>query len=257
MQKIIKLYKYFSDKRYSTIAGTLVYFLIMSITPFMLWLTLLVGNIDIESVVSNRMFAAVSPAIGYFSRSAESAAGGAGIILLATSLYSSTNFFYHLRRSGEIIYDCDRAKGGLRLRLASGALVVGSIIAFAVVAALLVSGEKLLNRVLSSTMSRIITDLIVVFAALCVATLLNLFACPYKIKLSQVLPGSFLTSALWLVFAVGFTVYLHLANPSRLYGRIASLIIFFIWCYIMTNCLVIGFIYNGRFLTEKKRKSLF
>ena len=117
MQKIIETFKLYSDKRFSTIAGTLVYFLLMSIAPFTLWLTLVFGNVDVERFLSNELFESISPFLRSLKHSAESAASGAGLIFLATSLYSSTNFFYHLRRSGEIIYDSPRVRGGFKLRL--------------------------------------------------------------------------------------------------------------------------------------------
>ena len=103
--KIISTFRYYSDKRFSTIAGTLVYFLLMSITPFLFWLTLVFGDVHIEELLNHNFFESVAPFLRYLKDSAESAASGAGIVLLVTSLYSSTNFFYHLRRSGEIIYD--------------------------------------------------------------------------------------------------------------------------------------------------------
>ena len=79
-----------------------------------------------------------------------------------------------------------------------------------------------------------------------VAALLNLFICPYKITLKEVITGSLLTVLLWLVCGGGFVVYLRFADPVRLYGRIASIIVFLLWCYLMMNSFVIGVIYNGR-----------
>ena len=125
MRNAVNLFKYFSDKRFSTIAGTLVYFLLMSIAPFSLWLTLVFGNvsINVERIMSHELFENVSPFLHYLKSSAEGAASGAGIILLVTTLYSSTNFFYHFRRSGEIIYNSSRVKGGIKLRLVSLLLI--------------------------------------------------------------------------------------------------------------------------------------
>ena len=91
--KIAATVKFYSDKKFSTIAGTLVYFLLMSIAPFTLWLTLVFGNIDAERFLSHEIFDSVSPVLRYMKQSAESAVSGAGIIFLLTSLYSSTNFF--------------------------------------------------------------------------------------------------------------------------------------------------------------------
>lgn len=257
MHKIIALYNYFSDKRYSTIAGTLVYFLLMSITPFLFWLTLLAGNVDISKIISHEIFAAVEPVVSYMQKSAESAVGGAGILLLATSLYSSTNFFYHLRRSGEIIYGEKRRKGGIRLRLSSLGVIALIIIAVAAVAVITVIGYDYLTAFMPENVVDIIVYTFVILISVGVAYLLNIFACPYKLEFEQAIAGSLLTTILWVIFAAGFTVYLNFANPSRLYGKIAALIVFLLWCYLMTNSLVIGIIYNGMYLTEKKPKKLF
>ncbi len=256
MNKILKLYKYFSDKRFSTIAGTLVYFLLMSIAPFTLWLTLVCGNVDIERFLSHDFFAAVSPFLRSLKSSAESAASGAGIIFLVTTLYSSTNFFYHLRRSGEIIYNSPRVKGGFRLRLASLFLIFGAFFSAAVLAAMSVTGSWLLDKFLPFYISDVITYTVITAAAFLVALVLNLFACPYKLKASEVIPGSLLTTALWLLFIVGFNVYTVFANPEKLYGKIAALIIFLLWCYIMMSSFVIGIIYNGMFKSRREYKNL-
>ena len=257
MSKIISLYKYFSDKRFSTIAGTLVYFLLMSIAPFVLWLTLVCGNIDIERFLSTEFFAAVSPVLRYLKSSAESAASGAGMILLITSLYSSTNFFYHLRRSGEIIYNSRRVKGGLRLRIASLLLIFSTFLVAALLTAMSVTGSWLLDKLLPFFIADIITYSIITATAFTAALILNIFACPYKIKASEATPGSLLTTSLWLIFIVGFNIYTAFANPEKLYGKIAAIIIFLLWCYLMMSSFVIGIIYNGMFKTKREYKKLF
>lgn len=256
MRKVIELFKYFSDKRFSTIAGTLVYFLLMSIAPFILWLTLVCGNVNVERFLSNELFESVSPVLRYMKASAESAASGAGIVLLVTTLYSSTNFFYHLRRSGEIIYDSSRRKGGLRLRLASLLLIFASILLLALLAGVTVTGSWILEKFLPSYIADIFVCTCVTAVAFAVALVLNLFTCPYKRKVKEVVPGSLLTTALWIVFLMGFSVYMYFANPERLYGKIASIIIFLLWCYVMMSCFVIGVIYNGMYKTRREYKEL-
>ncbi len=257
MHAIINNYKYFSDKRFSTISGTLVYFLLMSITPFILWLTLFFGNIDFERFLSHELFVSVSPFLRYIKSSAENAASGAGLILLLTTLYSSTNFFYHLRRSGEIIYGSKQVKGGIRLRLASLFLIFAAFILLAALAATSIMGTRVLERFLPTFLSDAILYVFITATAFAVALVLNLFACPYRLKVKEAVPGSLLTTALWLVFLIGFTVYLQFATPERLYGRIASLIVFLLWCYVMMNCFVIGVIYNGKFKINNEYKRFF
>ncbi len=254
--------KYYTDKRFSTIAGTLVYFLLMSITPFMLWLTLVIGNIDVSRFLNHRLLEGASPILRYLKNSAESAADGAGvsgtggisIIFLATSLYSSTNFFYHLRRSGEIIYEASDTKSGLRLRLMSVGLICAAIISIALVAAVSVIGTAFTEKFLPVWLSNSISLIFITALMFGTAVILNIFACPQKLKLANAAVGSLLTTALWLIIGAGFGVYLKFASPEKLYGKIASLIVFLLWCYVMMCCFVVGMINNGKFATARNYK---
>ncbi len=245
------LYKYFTDKRFSTISGTLVYFLLMSVAPFLFWLTLIVGSVDLSSVLSNSLFEAISPVLGYLKTSAEGATGSAGVVLIVTSLWSSTNFFYHLRRSGEIIYDKKVCKGGLRLRFASLLIVFATLFFVAGAAAVPFLSYNVLDFIMPTAVADVISIIFLSMFALFAAYLLNLFACPYKLTFDAAMPGSLLTTALWLLGATGFTVYLRFANPQKLYGAIAAIIVFLLWCYVMINALVLGIIYNSRYLPDR------
>lgn len=251
MKKLLALYRHFADKRYSTIAGTLVYFLLMSIAPTLLWLALIAGRIDLQGMVSHTFFKAIEPILNYLNSAAQDAASGAGIVLLATSLYSSTNFFYHLRRSGEIIYDCERGKGGVKLRLAAAGIVLAVIVCFSAVAAVLIACAGIVD-LMPRPLADCISLTVLAVGSFNAALLLNLFACPFRLYFRDALPGSLLTTALWLVLAAGFTVYMNFADPSRLYGAVAAVIVFLLWCYVMTSSLVIGVIYNSTFVAKRR-----
>lgn len=251
MSKVFEEIRYFSDKRFSTLAGTLVYFLLMSVTPFLFWLAIIVGEIDLSFVTDNEIFSAVTPVLEYLQTSAKGATGGAGIILIVTSLWSSTNFFYHLRRSGEIIYDSRLKKNGLSLRFSSLLAVFATIILLAFAAAIPFLGLGVLTTIMPEWLAQTISIIFLTMAAFFVALLLNIFACPYKIGFENTVQGVFLTVLLWLVFAVGFTVYLRFADPTRLYGAVAAVIVFLLWCYLMVNSLVIGIIYNRKNCTYR------
>lgn len=255
ISKIRATVKFYSDKRFSTIAGTLVYFLLMSIAPFILWLTLLLGSVNIEQVLPSGLFNSISPFISYLEASAQSAAGGAGIILLITSLYSSTNFFYHLRRSGEIVYGSLRVKGGVRLRIISAVFIVLSVLLLSFLVPVAVSARFILLTFMPEILCDIISMVFLTVLAFAVAILLNLFACPYRLKPSQAIPGSLLTTILWVIFVLGFAVYVQFASPGKLYGAIASIIVFLLWCYFMMCCFVIGMIKNGADITRRTYKT--
>ena len=256
MGKLIDVVKHFSDKRFSTIAGTLVYFLLMSIAPFILWLTIVFGSIDFERFLSNELFESVSPVLRYLKDSAENAASGAGIVFLVTTLYSSANFFYHLRRSGEIVYASERNKHGIKLRLVSMFLIILAVVLIAVTAGIAVTGKWILDEFLPFYISDTVSYIFLTATAFATILVLNIFACPYKLKAEDMVPGSLLTIGLCIIFLIGFTVYVQFADPERLYGKIASLIIFLLWCYAMMCCFVIGLIYNSTFKVERTYKTL-
>ena len=256
MRKIISIFRYYSDKRFSTIAGTLVYFLLMSIAPFLLWLSLLLGSFDLEGILSVELFESISPFLGYLKESAQTAASGAGIILLVTSLYSSTNFFYHLRRSGEIIYGSSRVKGGIKLRFISVVYIILAILLIAMLGGAFFAAQFILRYVLPPFLAELILIIFVAEAAFGVAVLMNFVACPYKLRLYDVVTGSLLTTVLWMGFIVGFAIYVKFGSPAKLYGAIASVIVFLLWSYAMMCCLVVGMINNGSFKKERKYKKL-
>lgn len=88
-----EVYRYYSDKRFTTVAGTLVYFFLMSLAPFLFWLSMFFGEVDLEKLASFAIFDAIMPFLKELQNSAGGATSGAGIILMVTTLYSSTNFF--------------------------------------------------------------------------------------------------------------------------------------------------------------------
>lgn len=256
MRTIIEEIRYFSDKRFSTLAGTLVYFLLMSVTPFLFWLTLLAGNVDLSFITSHAIFSAVEPVVDYLQTAAKSATGGAGIILILTTLWSSTNFFYHLRRSGEIIYGVEFQRGGIKLRIYSILIVLAVILALSLIAVVPIFSAAFLEEIMPSSVAEVISTVFLIMFAFLAAYLLNVFACPYKLRFDEVAAGVLLTVTLWVLCAVGFSIYLRFASPQKLYGAIAALIVFLLWCYLMVNSLVIGIIYNGKYALRVERKSL-
>lgn len=256
IKKILTTVKYYTARRFSTIAGTLVYFLLMSIAPFIVWLSLLVGSVEVEHFLSGAMFQSISPFINYLKSSAQHAASGAGILLLATSLYSSTNFFYHLRRSGEIIFGSKRVKGGIKLRIISAIIIILAILISAFLGAFTFAGKFILQTFMPKVLCDLISLIFGIMLTFAFVLLLNLFACPYRLKISEALSGSILTTVLWILFIMGFAIYLQFASPGKLYGAIASVIIFLLWCYFMMCCFVIGMIKNGSDITKRQYKKL-
>ena len=90
--RVRSAYGYLASKKYTTLAGTMAFFLVLSIVPFLFWLTLIFGrlNIDYDQIFDLEIFAGIRDFLFYLRDSAKSATVGA-------SRHSSGNhlvFFY-------------------------------------------------------------------------------------------------------------------------------------------------------------------
>ena len=266
MEQLRKTYRYVKEKyelltvkKYTTLAGTLVFFLNMSIVPLSFWLTLLIGKLPVntEQILQLPIFDSVKNVLLYVQKEAANATGGASLLLLVTTLYSATNLFYQMRRSGEIVYDYHRKKQGLRLRL--GALALMFVLMLTVVAFLLLFavGTFLFSRYVSGVLERIADYSLLAVLSFLLVWLLNAYICPYKTPMKQFLPGTALTVGAWAVAVAGFTVYLKISNMDKLYGALSAIIVFLLWLYILMICFIVGVIFNSdRIKTERRAKNL-
>ena len=226
--------------------------------PFLFWLTFLFGRleIDFDRILDLEIFAEFKDILHYLREQAQSAQAGASVILLATTLYSSTNLFYHMRRSGEIIYGCGRDKGGLALRISAVALIFVVMLLFVAGASLLLLGTALLRRILPSFAAQVAVYALLGAIAFLFLLLLNVYICPYRIGARSAVWGSLLTLLLGGLASFGFSVYAHLGTMEKLYGAAVFLIVFLLWLYVLMVCFVIGVILNC-YLLEKDNSAKF
>lgn len=247
-------YEYLKSKKYSTVAGALVYFFIMSAVPLLFWLSLLFGRAIGENygaILELKIFSGFDKLITYIIESASSAAAGsAGIILPVTTLYSSTSLFYHFRRIGEIIYGT-HGGNGIKVRLAALALMFLVITAMAVIIASFSAAYYVIYLYVGGLTAKIALYAFLFAAAFLFAVILNLYICPFRLKIGDVVTGSAITSLLWAVSAAAFVVYLYFADAEKLYGAVSAVIVFLLWLYVMMNCFVIGAV----FISARVKKS--
>ena len=239
-------FSYLSSKKYTTLAGTMAFFLVMSVVPFLFWLTLLFGrlNIDFTRIFELGIFSEVKDLILYFRDSAQSATAGASVVLLVTTLYSSTNLFYHMRRSGEIIYDSRRKKGSIALRLSAlGLIFLVMLLLFSGIGVFLL-GNDILVRIFPSFVAQIGVYALFGVFAFALVLLLNLYICPYRIGVRSAVWGSLLTVLLGGLASFGFSVYTQFSSMEKLYGAAVFFILFLLWLYLLMLCFVIGVVFN-------------
>ena len=263
MRKVSKVYQYLkakylllSIKKYTTLAGTLVFFLIMSIMPLSFWLTLVIGRlpIDTEKILSLSVFSSVKNVLQYVQEEASNATAGASLILIFTTLYSSSNLFYQMRRSGEIIYDYQYQKKSLRIRFGAFILLI-IVMAAAVVGLLLFAlGSFLFAQILPSAWEKFADYLLLIGMAYWLAILLNMYICPYKEKMRSFLPGVTVTVVAWILAIIGFSTYLKISSMSKLYGALSTVIVFLLWLYVLMICFIVGVILNSEKIVQKRKK---
>lgn len=262
MEKLRKLYErvrekyaFISSKKYTTLAGTLVFFLVMSIVPLSFWLSLLVAKLPVDTnlILDLPVFDSVKNVIEYVRKEAANATTGVSLLLLLTTLYSATNLFYQMRRSGEIIYDFRRTKKSVRLRigaLALMAIVLAMIIVFLLLFAF---GAFVLSKLLSKLWERVLDYVLLAILSFLLVMLLNVYICPYKVHPKRFLLGTCITLVTWAAAIFGFSLYLKISNVGRLYGALSAVIIFLLWLYVLMICFIIGVILNSEKITEEKR----
>lgn len=257
-EKIRGAFTYLSRKKYTTLAGTMAFFLVMSVVPFLFWLTLLFGklNINYTQIFDLEIFVEVKDIILYLRDAAQSATTGASLVLLITTLYSSTNLFYHMRRSGEIIYECTRKKAGVLIRLSAVGLIFIVMLVFIAGVALFLMGNALLSRLFPFFVAQVAVYALFGLFMLGLLLLLNLYICPYRIGFKNVIWGSLLTLLLGGIASFGFTIYASFGSMQKLYGAAVFLILFLLWLYLLMICFVIGVILNC-FLMEQDKKRQF
>lgn len=251
-------YRILAEKKFTTIAGTLVYFLIMSVTPFAFWLTLLFGRLNIgsERLLDLPIFESVKNILLYIRDEANKATTGASVFFIAATLYSATSFFYHMRKSGEIIYDYRRQKHGFLVRL--GALLLLFVVMFVSIASILVftGGSFIFSRLFPRWLEVTADYFLLIVVSFGIALLLNVYICPYRSKLRKLFPGTLITVAAWAVALVGFAGYLKIGNTGRLYGALSAIIVFMLWLYVLMICFVAGVVFNSKRISSRESKKL-
>ena len=265
MKRLRSAYRYLKEKydllalrKYTTIAGTLVFFLLMSIVPFVFWLTLIVGRlpINVEDVLSLSVFGSVREVLIYVQNEARNATAGASFLLLFTTLYSATNLFYQMKRSGELIYDYRPEKQGWRLRLGALLLLIIVMATVVVFLSIFALGSFLFSRTLSRGWGLLADYLLLTAVAFFLVFVLNMYVCPYKVKVRHFIPGTILTVVSWVAAIIGFSIYLKISNVGKLYGAFSAIIIFLLWLYVLMICFIVGVIFNSeRVMKEYQRKT--
>lgn len=247
VKKILDYFKYCKNKRYDTLAGTLSFFFILSFIPLLYlcisayvkignWLNL---EIALPSVIVN-----------YISFDLNA---GVSTLFILTTIYSASKFFTQLRKTGEIIYEIKKPKVTFKTQIFSCLFVL--LLMLIVSAGLLAIsiGNTFLKYPWAKVLINILTYLIfflMLFGFLCI---INKNACQTADAKIKDLKGGILFSLVYVtIVSIIFLIYVtYFANYDKLYGVFSTILIAFLYVFLMMQGIVVGIIINERKLKNK------
>jgi membrane protein len=237
-----------TEKKYTTMAGALVFFLLMSLVPFTFLATLFFGKrlAASEELLDLPVFTDVKDWLVFFRDNAVRSSSGATFFLAVTSLWSASTFFYQLRRCGEIIYG-ERRRGGWKVRLSAVLLTLLTMALLTAFAGIYVFAVYLFRKYFPAVLAEANSFLFLLVLAFFTCWALNAYSAPRRIKPKEGVKGSVITSLLWGVAVIFFSLWLRFSRMEQLYGAMTALIVFLLWAYIMMVCFIVGVIYNEHY----------
>ena len=247
--------KIINDKKSSTLAGALVYFALLETVPlaYLTTLTLSAFGSKIDNLFISEIFKDLKQVIDYVYITAQKLGTSGNIIVALISTYSATNFFYHLRRTGELVYNY-LTTNSLLVRVASMGIMTLFLFGFALFQGVYFFVSKYSIDIFGVTAGRIINYSVLILSFLLFLIALNLYACPYKIRIKDVLIGSIYTCIFSITMTGGFFIYVnYFANFTEIYGAISVIVIFLMWLYIIMKGLISGMNLNVYYLGKRKK----
>lgn len=246
LKDFFKKYKYCKNKRYDTLAGTLSFFFILSFIPLLyLCLSLYVKigtkfnlELAIPSVIQNYISFDIN--------------AGVSILFILTTIYSASKFFTQLRKTGEIVYDIKKPRVTIKTQILSCIFVILLMVIVSAGLLLISLGNTFLKYSWAKILVTILTYLIfflMLYGFLC---LINKTACQLDAKIKE-LNGGIIFSLIYItIVSVVFIIYVtYFANYEKLYGVFSTIVIAFLYVFLMMQGIVMGIIGNEKKLRNK------
>lgn len=244
LYKIADYLKFCSQKKATTLAGALAYFLFAGFVPFAGLLAFAAAFLGIPA---EQIESTLYRSFGGLSLLAEENVSYAinrvkTVFLALTSLYSAGHFYSHILKSGEIICKTP-PKSGIKSKLkafaalGSAGLVFLSALAFDLFGQAAISALKLPE---AASFSAYYLGGVAVNACLC--ALLIKFASPPSWQLKNNIKGVVLCFFVWEITGAGFAVWQGL-KPT--YNAALSAVMFTLYLYFMMLGVTYGLCLNA------------
>ena len=254
----------FSENTLSVHAAHVVFFVMVSFFPFVMFFFTLLKYTPLTEDSLIRLLDAVVPSsisqilTTWINEAYHQSSGTILSITVITILWSGSKGFMGITYGLDKIYNVKNRRNWLVNRLSS------LLYTLAFTGILLVSLIVLLygNRILLAIDSffSIETPLFIGIFSLrsflgftiffLFFLLLYMFIPDRKPNVKEEIPGAMFTSVLWILFSYLFSIYIdYFTNFSSIYGSLTYIVLFMLWLYVCMNILFFGALIN-RFLAE-------
>ncbi len=174
---------------------------------------------------------------------------------ILVALWSSSMLIYSLKSVFAIFYNKKPIKNKLHIRVISIAItsIVLIVIFFTFVVVFFINlGLSILVKHLSIDYSPYVLSLISLALIIFDIVLLYIILPPARIKITHAVPGAVFAISGLTVFSYGFSYYInYIADYSRIYGALGSVITLLLWLYFCSVIILSGGLINAKFFKEK------
>ncbi len=258
--------KFTNTKKSATLSGSIVYFTLFGIVPMAYLCTLILSVIGKEliDVIKPFIYPELTDVALYVAETAKKLGKTGNIIAIFIATYSSANILFHLKSSGEFIYNYT-SNNSIFKRATSILLTFFIICVFCLASTIYLILMPLIKVKIGGVIFPIVNVLVMILAIFLLALVINFYVCPYRISLREIMVGCLYTCAVSLFSSAVFFLYIkYFAKYSEIYGAVATILVFLSWLYLMVKSFIDGIILNvfllGKtaFITKKsyKRASL-
>lgn len=263
-----------TDDRVPDQAAAVAFYAVLSLFPGLLALAAVLGGLDsivgadlavrvedavleaLETVLTDEADGTIEAVQALFEESST----GLLTFSLALALWTVTRGFAALVRALDVVYDLDEHRPWVRIRATAFGLALGSILAGAVMLALLVIGPLLGTGVdvaeavgLGDTFVFLWDVVRLPFALLLLvawaATIFHI-APDHHTPWRADLAGAVITTALWVVFSGGLRLYVEIAQTGNaVFGTLGGVLIVLLWFWLLALAVLVGGEVNQLLLT--------
>ena len=225
-------------KSYSTLSGSIAFFLIIN-GGSIAYLILFISNLfNFEFRIENKT---IMTFLTNIENKIDYSNNFLTIFFIITSIYGASSLFFHLLKTGEIIYEEINDKFTIIKRLTAIIFLTTTIFIIELFFILLVMGDNAFSNIFWHAIKYLILLIIPYIIAVCV----NFFVTPHSVKFKEINRGALFTTVFWYIVTIGFTIYLNIfTNYKAIYGALTFFIVFMIWIYLLAQGLIIGIILN-------------